>query len=181
MGDASDHMEDVETGQYFFNIMERDIQYYYLQAKIGDITWTQKNGKMIKVEDMEMPHLRNVVALVERRKHPKAHLFRLFFVAKYPDEYLPQPPKEADVAVHNKHHGTAPSGAVYIGRGSPWGNPYVIGKDGTRDDVCDLFEKNILPTLDVSKLAGKHLICFCAPHRCHGDAILKKANNTEAD
>jgi hypothetical protein len=24
---------------------------------------------------------------------------------------------------------------VYIGRGSKWGNPFVIGKDGDRDEV----------------------------------------------
>jgi hypothetical protein len=26
-------------------------------------------------------------------------------------------------------------GAVYIGRGSKWGNPFVIGRDGTRAEV----------------------------------------------
>lgn len=66
--------------------------------------------------------------------------------------------------------------AVYIGRGSPYGNPFVLGKHGNRDQVCDLFEKNILPTLDVSGLRGKCLLCFCAPLRCHGDSILIKAN-----
>ncbi len=78
--------------------------------------------------------------------------------------------------VHNKYQRTEPPGAVYIGRGSPYGNPFVIGKDGDRDDVCDKFEREILPSLDVSALRGKHLVCFCAPKRCHGDAILKKAN-----
>ena len=67
-------------------------------------------------------------------------------------------------------------GAVYIGRGSPWGNPFKIGEHGTRDEVCDRFEREVLPTLDVSSLRGKNLVCFCAPKRCHGDAILKKAN-----
>ena len=28
--------------------------------------------------------------------------------------------------VYNKHHGDAPPGAIYIGRGSPWGNRFVI-------------------------------------------------------
>lgn len=78
--------------------------------------------------------------------------------------------------VHNKHHKTAPADAVYIGRGSPWGNPFVIDIDGDRDAVCDKFEAQILPHLDVSTLRGRHLVCFCAPKRCHGDAILKKAN-----
>lgn len=74
--------------------------------------------------------------------------------------------------VHNKRAMTAPPDAVYIGRGSPWGNPFVIGRDGTRDEVCDRFEKEILPQLDLSPLRGKDLICWCKPARCHGDAIL---------
>jgi len=79
-------------------------------------------------------------------------------------------------SVFNKHKG-APSTAVYIGRGSPWGNPFKIGRDGDRDKVCDRFEQEILPTLDVSMLRGKDLVCFCKPARCHGDAILRKANS----
>lgn len=75
--------------------------------------------------------------------------------------------------VHNKKAGTAPADAVYIGRGSPWGNPFVIGRDGDRDTVCDRFENEILPTLDLEPLEGKDLVCWCKPARCHGDAILK--------
>ena len=78
--------------------------------------------------------------------------------------------------VHNIYHKSAPEGAVYIGRGSKYGNPFRIGRDGTRDQVCDRFEKEILPHLDVSELRGKDLVCFCKPARCHGDAILEKAN-----
>ncbi len=78
--------------------------------------------------------------------------------------------------VLNKHRHEIPKGAAYIGRGSRWGNPFKIGEHGDRDEVCDRFEREILPTLDVSELRGKDLVCFCAPHRCHGDAILKKAN-----
>lgn len=75
--------------------------------------------------------------------------------------------------VHNKYHKTAPSNAVYIGRGSPYGNPFVIGKDGSRDDVCDKFEAQVLPYLDLTPLIGKDLVCFCKPQRCHGDSIVK--------
>lgn len=66
--------------------------------------------------------------------------------------------------------------SVYCGRGSPWGNPFKIGIHGTRDEVCDKFDREVLPTLDVSSLRGKDLVCFCAPKRCHCDSILKKAN-----
>jgi len=77
--------------------------------------------------------------------------------------------------VYNKRHG-APVGAVYCGRGSPWGNPFRIGRDGDRDTVCNRFEAEILPLLDVRPLRGKDLVCFCKPLRCHCDAILRKAN-----
>jgi hypothetical protein len=78
--------------------------------------------------------------------------------------------------VLNKKIDGIPEGAVYCGRGSPWGNPYKMYREAERNLVCDLFEKEILPTLDVSSLKGKDLVCFCAPKRCHCDAILKKAN-----
>ena len=41
--------------------------------------------------------------------------------------------------VHNLYHNTASSDAVYVGRGSLWGNPLVIGKDGTREEVIEKF------------------------------------------
>ncbi len=75
--------------------------------------------------------------------------------------------------VHNRRAGTAPLGAVYIGRGSPWGNPFIIGKDGDRNAACDRFERETLPTLDLEPLRGKHLVCYCALARCHGDAIMR--------
>ena len=79
-----------------------------------------------------------------------------------------------------------PQGAVYCGRrhfwkgrwleDSPYRNRFEIGRDGTRDEVCDRFEREDLPYLDVSPLKGKILVCWCAPERCHCDAILRKAN-----
>lgn len=81
--------------------------------------------------------------------------------------------------VHNKRAGTAPPEAVYIGRGSPWGNPFMIGPDGSRDEVCDRFEAEILPTLDLAPLVGRDLVCWCKPARCHGDAILRALKHSE--
>lgn len=80
--------------------------------------------------------------------------------------------------VLNKHRDQMTPGARYIGRGTRFGNPFVLGVHGDRDVVCDRFEAEILPTLDVSELRGLDLVCFCAPKRCHGDAILKKANSS---
>ena len=76
------------------------------------------------------------------------------------------------------------SNAVWCDRRSQYGNPFKIGywwhekkKQMTRDDVCDRFKDEILPSLDVSALKGKDLICWCKPARCHCDDIIKKANS----
>lgn len=78
--------------------------------------------------------------------------------------------------VHNKHAKTAPKDAVYVGRGSPWGNPFRVGVDGTREEVIRRFECETLPKLDLRLLRGKDLVCFCAPRLCHGDVLLREAN-----
>ena len=75
--------------------------------------------------------------------------------------------------VYNWKDPQRPANGVYIGRGSPWGNPFRIGIDGSRNRVCDRFKKEILPHLDLRALIGKDLICYCKPLRCHGDDILE--------
>lgn len=66
---------------------------------------------------------------------------------------------------------------VYIGRGSKWGNPFKIGRDGTREEVIRKYEKYLLdnPKLmeDLSELKGKRLACYCKPLACHGDVLIK--------
>lgn len=88
--------------------------------------------------------------------------------------------------VHNKHHHSAPADAVYIGRGSIWGNPFVIGEHGNRDEVCAKYErylKNNSALLHKAEhdLKGKHLVCFCAPLKCHGDFLLSIANKESSN
>jgi len=85
--------------------------------------------------------------------------------------------------VLNKKHLRGPvENAVYIGRPSIWGNPFVIGKDGTRDEVIAKYDTWITqkPHLlqRLGELRGKHLVCFCSPARCHGDVLLRLANRT---
>ena len=68
--------------------------------------------------------------------------------------------------------GTKPAAdRVYVGRPSKWGNPFVIGRDGTRDEVVAKYRAWILqqPALMAAlpKLPGKHLVCWWAPARCH--------------
>ena len=76
----------------------------------------------------------------------------------------------------------APASARYIGRGSIAGNPFIIGKDGDRDEVCDKFEVMVeadpaLKARLVEYCGGYDLKCFCAPRRCHGDYLLRISND----
>lgn len=71
------------------------------------------------------------------------------------------------VKVYNKHHKNYPKDAVYIGRGSYYGNPFIIGKDGTRKEVIqkyiDLIESDQnLKKLIIQRLKGKNLLCYCS-------------------
>ena len=65
---------------------------------------------------------------------------------------------------------------VYIGRPSKWGNPFVIGRDGNRDEVVRKYlyyileDQNLLN--DLHELKGKNLGCYCAPQLCHGDVLI---------
>ena len=67
---------------------------------------------------------------------------------------------------------------VYIGRGSKWGNPFVIGKDGTREEVIDKYRKYLImrkPKLldSLEELEGQRLGCWCSPKACHGDVLVE--------
>jgi len=66
---------------------------------------------------------------------------------------------------------------VYIGRGSKWGNKYVIGRDGNREEVVDKYEKDIRQNEHLLsllyELKNKRLGCFCKPLSCHGDVLVK--------
>jgi len=75
---------------------------------------------------------------------------------------------------------------VYIGRGSVYGNPFSIGRDGTREEVIEKyrsrlqisFHDNSSLWLAVEALTYRvyegeelNLVCYCAPKACHGDVI----------
>lgn len=69
---------------------------------------------------------------------------------------------------------------IYIGRPSKWGNPFVIGKDGTREQVIEKYRHWVLgqPTLvnQLKELQGKVLGCWCSPAPCHGDVLVELTN-----
>jgi hypothetical protein len=72
----------------------------------------------------------------------------------------------------------APAGSVAIGRGSVWGNPFIIGQDGDRDTVISKFYHYAKWRLErepqwLEPLQGKDLACYCSPNPCHGNAIIQ--------
>jgi len=91
-----------------------------------------------------------------------------------------------------------PKGAVYCGRPSRYGNPFVVGKphrlNGGRvvkdaAEAVELYELHTGPmgnyefdSEDLARLRGKDLVCWCGlDDPCHVDVILKAANGADHD
>lgn len=92
-----------------------------------------------------------------------------------------------------------PPNTVVVARPSPWGNPFVVGKHGTRAECVHLFKLMLTGSICVSKdhatsdaqlaylkhagtnleqLRGKNLACWCTlDGPCHADALLEIANH----
>lgn len=71
---------------------------------------------------------------------------------------------------------------VYIGRPSKFGNPFEIGKDGTRKEVIQKYKAWLLKNPELIKqikaeLKGKVLGCWCSPDECHGDILAEISND----
>lgn len=87
--------------------------------------------------------------------------------------------------VGNKRDRATPDD-FYIGRPSVFGNPFVIGKDGDREQVISKYREwfyqklkdDVQFLIAVNGLKGKRLICWCSPQRCHGDVIAEFLNST---
>jgi hypothetical protein len=78
-----------------------------------------------------------------------------------------------------------PPGSVYVGRPSPFGNPFKLDAEADRADVIARFERWIAgqPVLRArvrTELRGKTLVCWCAPKACHADVLLRIANESPA-
>ncbi len=81
---------------------------------------------------------------------------------------------------------------VYIGRPTKWGNPFLIGRDGTREEVIEKHNLWLLghiaapdgskaPTFReaLKELKGKVLGCWCKPEDCHGDTYARYLDKHE--
>lgn len=90
-----------------------------------------------------------------------------------------------------------PEGAVCVDRSTPWGNPFIVGVDGTAAECVRLYE-NLLAgricltskaTVEAQEAARNHVIdhwrtltgrslaCWCKVGKpCHADTLLRIAN-----
>lgn len=86
--------------------------------------------------------------------------------------------KLINIKIHEK-----PNEGIYIGRPSVFGNPFVIGKDGDREEVIDKYrswllnrvlERNSKVIAALKKLNDDNvLVCYCSPLKCHGEIIIE--------
>lgn len=85
--------------------------------------------------------------------------------------------------LYNRHHGIAPHNSLYIGRGTPWGNPIPLNECKDRIDCFEQFERYVYKDKDLIRdirrvLWNKNLVCSCQPDLCHGHLLLWMANST---
>jgi len=72
---------------------------------------------------------------------------------------------------------------IYIGRGSVYGNRFIIGVDGNREECIALYKKVLWQQICSLGPLGKAVVslaacrtdlvlgCYCKPKACHGDVI----------
>ncbi len=85
--------------------------------------------------------------------------------------------------------------AVNVARPGKWGNPFIVSKDGTRDECCDWYslmlcgqfmlcgspsiaemrEAKAFVCENIEQLRGHNLACWCRAGRCHADTLLRIA------
>lgn len=73
---------------------------------------------------------------------------------------------------------------VFIGRPGPFGNPFVIGSDGSREQVIEKFRlwlRSRPSFIDKvrNELRDKVLGCYCKPLPCHGDVLAAVADGEQ--
>ena len=82
-----------------------------------------------------------------------------------------------------EQHGDG-DGIVRIDRRTPWGNPWVVGRDGGRAEVIARHRQDLWRRIragevalqDLAQLHGKTLLCHCRPRlACHGDVLARAA------
>jgi hypothetical protein len=88
-----------------------------------------------------------------------------------------------------------PENTACVDRSTKWGNPFVVGRHGTRAECVDLHKRllagyicvssDISPNLLMAyramvvacrhEIKGKNLACWCGVGPCHADVLLEVA------
>lgn len=78
-----------------------------------------------------------------------------------------------------------PPNTVYVGRPTPWANPYRVSVWGSAEKAVAVFREMVTAVdgwsdfrADARRhLRGKNLACWCPPGQpCHADVLLEIAN-----
>ena len=77
---------------------------------------------------------------------------------------------------------------IYCGRPGPWGNPFRIGPDGSRDAVISKHKAHVRQRIrsgsvtleQLASLYGQRLECYCKPEPCHADFMVELADTAHA-
>ena len=80
-------------------------------------------------------------------------------------------------------HGGEAGGVVRIDRRTRWGNPFAVGRDGTREAVIARHRRWLWRRIgrgevgleELARLHGKSLACWCHPLPCHGHTLARAA------
>jgi hypothetical protein len=86
-----------------------------------------------------------------------------------------------------------PPGAVYVGRANPayglpkskWANLVKLRRNATageRAEAIREYERRLVKSgliNEIGELRGADLVCWCAPLACHGDVLLRLANDLD--
>ncbi|WP_088348935.1 MULTISPECIES: DUF4326 domain-containing protein [Rhodomicrobium] len=93
-----------------------------------------------------------------------------------------------------------PENTVKVDRATRWGNPFIVGQDGSRAECVELYRALLAgqtcPTCKtpvaqqraardhvfshIAELRGKNLACWCPlDGPCHGDVLLELAYKSE--
>ena len=95
-------------------------------------------------------------------------------------------PLEIGIGRARRGIGSLLPGQVYVGRPSPLGNPYALGRDGNREQVIAKYRRWLWAQLqspgspqecELRRLLAQarsgelELLCWCAPLPCHAEVV----------
>lgn len=87
-----------------------------------------------------------------------------------------------------------PEGVIYVGRGSKWGNPWIVDPSKATHPATNQYRATVEECVklfrdlmycgyegEIEDLRGKDLACWCPLDQpCHADVLLEMANRVEA-